>query len=121
MVIWNKWNTGVSHANAKWLFLSTYQIEFIILEMKLYIYYIFIYKWIKLRGDNVPPVLYYLSGLTCTDENARTKAGFVEFASNYKVAVVFPGYFYLFIYFFKILYLYFINFFKDTSPRNLNI
>lgn len=53
----------------------------------------------RLRGDNVPPVLYYLSGLTCTDENARTKAGFVEFASNYKIAVVFP----------------------DTSPRNLNI
>lgn len=28
------------------------------------------------RGLNPPPVLYYLSGLTCTDENAKTKSGF---------------------------------------------
>jgi len=50
----------------------------------------------KKRGD-VPPVLYYLSGLTCTDENALTKSGFGEMASKYGVAVVFP----------------------DTSPRDL--
>ena len=34
--------------------------------------------WIpeELRGEKKPPVLYYLSGLTCTDENARTKSNF---------------------------------------------
>jgi S-formylglutathione hydrolase FrmB len=33
------------------------------------------------RNQPNPPVLYYLSGLTCTDMNAREKSGFVEFAS----------------------------------------
>lgn len=28
------------------------------------------------RGENLPSVLYFLSGLTCTDENARTKSAF---------------------------------------------
>ena len=46
-----------------------------------------------------PPVLYYLSGLTCTDENARTKAHFAQEAARVGIAVVFP----------------------DTSPRGVQI
>merc|ERR1712066_860116 len=37
-----------------------------------------------------PPTLYYLSGLTCTDENARTKAHFASEAAKHGLAVVFP-------------------------------
>ena len=40
--------------------------------------------------DPDPPVLYYLSGLTCTDENARTKAQFAQEAGRVGLAVVFP-------------------------------
>jgi S-formylglutathione hydrolase len=36
------------------------------------------------------PVLWYLSGLTCTHENAMTKGGFQEHAARYGVALVFP-------------------------------
>lgn len=36
------------------------------------------------------PVLLYLSGLTCTDENAVTKAGAQRVASALGIAVVFP-------------------------------
>jgi len=46
-----------------------------------------------------PPVLYYLSGLTCSDENARTKAHFAQEAGRVGLAVVFP----------------------DTSPRGVGI
>merc|ERR1719431_2064270 len=46
-----------------------------------------------------PPVLYYLSGLTCSDENARTKAHFAQEAAKVCLAVVFP----------------------DTSPRGVDI
>jgi len=53
----------------------------------------------KGRTDKLPPVLYYLSGLTCTDENALVKSGYAYFASKYGLAVVFP----------------------DTSPRGCNI
>jgi len=53
----------------------------------------------KQRLDADPPVLYYLSGLTCTDENARTKAHFAQEAGRVGLAVVFP----------------------DTSPRGVNI
>jgi len=53
----------------------------------------------KQRNSPDPPVLYYLSGLTCTDENARTKAHFAREAAKYGLAVVFP----------------------DTSPRGLDI
>lgn len=50
--------------------------------------------------DNKPaPVLYCLSGLTCTEENFITKAGFQKFANQYGIIVVNP----------------------DTSPRNVNI
>jgi S-formylglutathione hydrolase len=42
------------------------------------------------RTDPAPPVLYFLSGLTCSDENARTKAAVYEEASKYGLAVVFP-------------------------------
>lgn len=45
------------------------------------------------------PVLYYLSGLTCTDENVINKSGALRVASDVKIAFVAP----------------------DTSPRNVHI
>ncbi len=45
------------------------------------------------------PVLYWLSGLTCTDDNVRTKAGMQRYATEYGIALVFP----------------------DTSPRGENV
>ena len=36
------------------------------------------------------PVLWYLSGLTCTHENAMTKAGAQEWAAEAGIAVIFP-------------------------------
>ena len=41
------------------------------------------------RHGNVP-CLWYLSGLTCTHENAMTKAGAQAWAAKYGVALVFP-------------------------------
>lgn len=40
--------------------------------------------------DGPVPVLWYLSGLTCTHENAMTKGGFQEHAAKHGVALVFP-------------------------------
>lgn len=54
---------------------------------------------VKKRCAPPPAVLYYLSGLTCTDENARTKAAFYDYAAQYNLAIVFP----------------------DTSARDVNI
>jgi len=51
------------------------------------------------RKAPLPPVLYFLSGLTCSDENARTKAHFAQEAGRVGLAVVFP----------------------DTSPRGVDI
>ncbi len=51
------------------------------------------------RKSADPPVLYYLSGLTCTDENARTKSHFAQEAARVGLALVFP----------------------DTSPRGVDI
>ncbi|MEY8828710.1 S-formylglutathione hydrolase [Sedimentitalea sp. XS_ASV28] len=45
------------------------------------------------------PVLWYLSGLTCTHENAMTKGGFQAHAARHGVALVFP----------------------DTSPRGAGV
>lgn len=45
------------------------------------------------------PALYWLSGLTCTDDNARTKAGMQRYAAEEEIALVFP----------------------DTSPRGSEI
>lgn len=45
------------------------------------------------------PVLYYLSGLTCTEENFMVKAGAQQFAAKYGLMLVVP----------------------DTSPRNTGI
>jgi len=45
------------------------------------------------------PALYWLSGLTCTDDNARTKGGFQRFAARHGIAIVFP----------------------DTSPRGADV
>ena len=43
----------------------------------------------KSRHEKVP-ALYWLSGLTCTDDNARSKGGFQRFAAQHGVAIVFP-------------------------------
>lgn len=40
--------------------------------------------------DGPVPVLWYLSGLTCTHDNAMTKAGAQRWAAEYGVALVFP-------------------------------
>jgi S-formylglutathione hydrolase len=45
------------------------------------------------------PVIYWLSGLTCTDDNVRTKAGAQRYAAEHGVALVMP----------------------DTSPRGDNV
>jgi S-formylglutathione hydrolase len=45
------------------------------------------------------PALYWVSGLTCTDDNARTKAGAQRYAAEQGIAIVFP----------------------DTSPRGENV
>jgi S-formylglutathione hydrolase len=43
------------------------------------------------QSDSAPvPVLYYLSGLTCTDENAVTKAGAQRMAAKLGMALIFP-------------------------------
>jgi len=44
----------------------------------------------KHRNDPPPPVLYYLSGLTCDDSNVRDKAGVFAHAARYGFAVVMP-------------------------------
>ena len=41
--------------------------------------------------DGPVPVLWYLSGLTCTHENAMVKAGAQAWAAEYGVALVFPA------------------------------
>jgi S-formylglutathione hydrolase len=43
----------------------------------------------KSRDEKVP-ALYWLSGLTCSDDNARTKGGFQRFAAEHGIAIVFP-------------------------------
>lgn len=40
--------------------------------------------------DGPVPVLWYLSGLTCTHENAMTKAGAQAWAADHGIAIVFP-------------------------------
>ncbi len=40
--------------------------------------------------DGRVPALYWLSGLTCSDDNARTKGGFQRFAARHGIAIVFP-------------------------------
>ena len=40
------------------------------------------------KGD--VPALYWLSGLTCTDDNVRTKAGAQRYAAEQGIALVFP-------------------------------
>ena len=45
------------------------------------------------------PVVYWLSGLTCTDDNARTKGGMQRYAAELGLALVFA----------------------DTSPRGIHV
>lgn len=40
--------------------------------------------------DGPVPVLWYLSGLTCTHENAMTKAGAQAWAAEQGIALIFP-------------------------------
>ncbi len=49
--------------------------------------------------DGVVPVVWYLSGLTCTHENAMAKAGAQAWAAEHGIAVIFP----------------------DTSPRGVGV
>ena len=42
------------------------------------------------RENTPPPVLYFLSGLTCTDENFTTKAGAQRLAAELGIALVMP-------------------------------
>jgi len=49
--------------------------------------------------NNKVPALYWLSGLTCTDDNARTKAGMQRYAEEQGIAIIFP----------------------DTSPRGSDV
>ncbi len=44
----------------------------------------------KAAEKNKVPVLYWLSGLTCTDENFVAKAGAQQFADKYGIAIVAP-------------------------------
>jgi len=39
---------------------------------------------------NNVPALYWLSGLTCNDDNARTKAGAQRYAAEHGIAIIFP-------------------------------
>lgn len=41
-------------------------------------------------SDGLVPAIYWLSGLTCTDDNARTKAGAQRYAAEHGVALIFP-------------------------------
>ena len=40
--------------------------------------------------SNKVPALYWLSGLTCTDDNVRTKAGMQRYAAEHGIALIFP-------------------------------
>jgi len=40
--------------------------------------------------NNKVPALYWLSGLTCTDDNARTKACMQRYAAEHGIALIFP-------------------------------
>jgi len=62
-------------------------------DSKFAIYFPSTYETTKL------PVLIWLSGLTCTEQNFITKSGFQQFAEKYQIVVVAP----------------------DTSPRGLSI
>lgn len=42
------------------------------------------------RDDNPPPVLYWLSGLTCNDENFTLKAGAQRVAAELGLVLVMP-------------------------------
>jgi S-formylglutathione hydrolase len=44
----------------------------------------------ELQGGTLRPVLYFLSGLTCTWENCTTKGGIQEWASQLGIVVVWP-------------------------------
>merc|ERR1719334_2886342 len=50
------------------------------------------------KGEKAP-VLYYLSGLTCTEQNFVTKSGYHRYAAEHNIIVVAP----------------------DNSPRGVNI
>lgn len=52
----------------------------------------------QITKGNVPAI-YWLSGLTCTDDNVRTKAGAQRYAAEHGVALIFP----------------------DTSPRGVGV
>jgi len=49
---------------------------------------IFLPSSAHVQGDR--PVLYYLSGLTCTEQNAMTKAGLQQWCADHGIILVFP-------------------------------
>lgn len=59
---------------------------------------VFLPKQYDLNKDKIPAIL-YLSGLTCTPDNASEKAGMFQYANEYSLAVILP----------------------DTSPRGAKI
>ena len=52
----------------------------------------------KQRNPKPYPQLYFLSGLTCNQDNAAQKSGFAAYAKKHNIAMIFP----------------------DTSPRGLD-
>ena len=58
-------------------------------------------KFALYKPDNFieAPVLYFLSGITCTEQNFIQKSGFQQFASNHQIVVIVP----------------------DTSPRGQDV
>ncbi|KAG9509885.1 Cationic amino acid transporter 2 [Fragariocoptes setiger] len=60
---------------------------------------VFLPSSVATNPDKKYPVLYFLSGLTCTEQNFITKSGFQKFAEQYEIVVINP----------------------DTSPRGCNV
>ncbi len=77
----------------------THQSEVLACEMRFAIYLPPQYSAVKANHNEKLPVLYWLSGLTCTDENFMQKAGALKVASELGLIIVAP----------------------DTSPRGDNV
>jgi S-formylglutathione hydrolase len=77
----------------------THQSEVLACEMRFAIYLPPQYSAVKANYNEKLPVLYWLSGLTCTDENFMQKAGALKVAAELGLIIVAP----------------------DTSPRGDNV
>jgi len=84
---------SASKAFGGWVKRYSHQSSIVNTEMRFYVY-------IPPQATKAPaPVLYYLSGLECSDENFIVKGGALGFASKYGVILVSP----------------------DTSPRGAGV